>query len=134
MSGLGILQNYNITISTTNYTTIISLDSSNNQCAGTINILNLTSGYSTNFIFNSLYSSGTTAMPENQIVLLNSMTYDPTLNVYFSYINGEISVYNISASLITLNIAITGSFSYSLPLVSNLTTATGTPTSTVVSL
>jgi len=124
-SGSSVLQNYNITINGGNYTVIINPPINQGGC-GVMDILNLTNGYSTNISFNSIYS--TDIITQNQISILNNFTSvcDPDIQIYFSYGTGELAIFCPSV-LSTLNIEITGSFSYSLPSTStvNSTTTTG---------
>lgn len=121
-SSNSILQNYNNTILPNSYINVIS-PTNNNGGGGTINILNLTNGYATNITFNSVDISGNTInIPLNQIQILQyfnntsnppSSLQDPSINIYFSYINGILSIY--SSGGVLLNIEVIGSFTYQLP-------------------
>jgi hypothetical protein len=127
-SSNSILQNYNNTILPNSYINVIS-PTNNNGGGGTINILNLTNGYATNITFNSVYISGNIInIPLNQIQILQyfnntsnppSSLQDPSINIYFSYINGILSIY--SSGGVLLNIEVIGSFTYQLPQTISLT-------------
>lgn len=130
----GILQNYIITLDPNHYTTIIDTSIIGEGGNGTIDILNITSNYSTNLSFHSIYSTG--IITQNQIKILNDPTFfhDPYIQVYFSYVTGQVSIYNSTTNpSCKYNITVKGSFTYNLPITisQNGGTPPGSPPSVI---